>query len=124
MTGLIFVASEGLPAETSSLGDIEESDWEVDSDLCVPTTPEITMATRGSALAEREIRYIVYTCYNGGSAAMFVTTTVSMWDSQFFGFCFGIKKSVRYYTHSNNGKCLQKRFISESNLPKTDGKVL
>ena len=65
VTGLIIVASEGLPAETSSLGDIEESDWEVDSDLCVPTTPEITMATRGSALAEREIRYIVHVIMEG-----------------------------------------------------------
>ncbi|CAI8008141.1 Guanine nucleotide exchange factor subunit RIC1 [Geodia barretti] len=93
LTAKMSGTSEGLPAETSSLGDIEESDWEVDSDLCVPTTPEITMATRGSALAEREIR------------------GKNMYD-------------IIHYTHSNNEKCLQKRFIGESNLPKTDGKVL
>ena len=41
----------------SSLGDItEESDWEMDSDLGLPNSPEVAMAMRGSALAEREIR--------------------------------------------------------------------
>ena len=51
------LAPDELPGDTSSLGDImEESDWEVDSDLCLPTSPPGITLTRGSALAEREIR--------------------------------------------------------------------
>ena len=52
-----FPAPNELPGDASSLGDImEESDWEVDSDLCLPTSPAGVVPTRGSALAEREIR--------------------------------------------------------------------
>jgi hypothetical protein len=51
------ISPNELPGDTSSLGDIiEESDWEVDSDLCLPTSPAGVVPTRGSALAEREIR--------------------------------------------------------------------
>jgi hypothetical protein len=54
------ISPNELPGDTSSLGDIiEESDWEVDSDLCLPTSPAGVVPTRGSALAEREIRYFV-----------------------------------------------------------------
>ena len=52
-----FPAAGELPGDTSSLGDImEESDWEMDSDLAILNSPMGTTPTKGSAQAEREIR--------------------------------------------------------------------
>lgn len=50
-------ALNDLQADTSSLGDImEESDWEVESDVGVLGSSGSQLPTKGSAQAEKEIR--------------------------------------------------------------------
>ena len=55
---IIFCSAPNeLPGDTSSLGDImEESDWEVNSDLGLLGSPIGLTPTKGSAQAEKEIR--------------------------------------------------------------------
>lgn len=54
-----FAASQDLNAENSSLGDIlEESDWDVNSDVAMATEGRGGALMKRSLQAEKEIRYV------------------------------------------------------------------
>ena len=54
---VLSAALNDLQADTSSLGDImEESDWEVESEVGVLGSSGSHLPTKGSAQAEKEIR--------------------------------------------------------------------